>query len=362
MDKEVLREIHKHIFRIRPLKLSMVSFVTGLVAIVSVIASFWKGFDLAAVWLLGALISDAQVKASVSSELLKSDHFWPKLGIAFFILFILYLVLLGYHAVGVATRRKNDLEEANQRLGSAKNYRDELAAALGIRFLRVSRFHDILNFDGDSKVTREEVFTVSALKLHHLVRKYQSTCATGRSEPFVDVKGLPPGVSHDQSYKDRADTRYINVYFTPALEKTLEPVTLFVSEDVDRNFVMFKEGIPSEGWSLSESLELVSYRVSEPTDSIVLSVTFPLGYAVQEKSFVRVRYGSTDTPHPGEEARLATVGAVKQANQPGGRLCLSLTIPEPHVGLRYILCWQPPMKAKLEELARRLATPEKPTT
>ncbi len=367
----IFKEINKSIFRFGRDKASLVSLIGTLIALGGAVASFSKAFDTVVKYIVGLLISDQRVKDLLVTAISREFHVWPKIVTALSILVVFYLILFSYHAFRFSVKMKKRADEENeekQRQASSSDYRGSLAAAIGLKFQHSRYFYEILDFDGNAKMMRDEAFSVTGLRLHHLVRMSSSTCAEGRSGEFVKVEGLPAGVHYDPSFQMRGTSKIFNIYFAPALERTATPVTLRTGEDIQRSFLMYREAIQLDGWSLDEPLESVSHMVVDATELVEMTVTFPLGYQVTERSFYRVRYDASQTPHTQEEKRLhETPEVVKPDTLPDGRFRLTLSVPNPVMGLRYFLCWLPPKKVDFEALkttsiSKEKPAPEKPTS
>ena len=246
------------------------------------------------------------------------------------------------------TAREDWAKEKHELLRSS-DYIDKLGKSVGVAPWSVRYVYEILNYEGDCKLFQDEEFKVAGLKLYHMRRQHSSTCGKKRSAPIIDVKGTPPEIHPEKSYEDVGNERIFHFRFTPALENTQKPITIHISEEVEKNFVMQSGNFPAQ-WPFDSGLEYVKYGVSQPTQSLEMKMIFPIGYAVREKMLFRVRYGNSETDHLQEQERIQREKGLIQDRDDQGRNCISLKVEKPVVGLSYLICWKPPDAAAYDML------------
>ena len=200
--------------------------------------------------------------------------------------------------------------------------------------------HDVLDLTGNCRTTSTESFSVDELQLAYIERRLQVPPGVNRSVPAIVVEGLPAGTNATHTHHDIGPLRTYEVNFTPPLHQTQQPVTLKITETIDKVIFMSQAVTPVHPIFKSK-VESISLLVVEPIDILELSVTFPFGYAVGGASQIRVCYGRTPTIHDLEEQRLKNGGALKPATN-GSRQTLQLCVDSPIVGLQYFLYWEPP--------------------
>jgi hypothetical protein len=342
-------EINREIFRFKSDDFSYFTLLAGVVVVGDIIAAFTPVY----IWFLKLLVAQVVPSANLTGEI--KGHVGLRIAFMLSVMVLLYLVLYAVRAPQILAKRSDIAEAARagmaaeieglqrdkRTLIAQANYRDQLAAAVGVRFLSVKTHVELFNSDGDCRTIQEEVFQVFDLRLKDLVRQRASSCVHKRKAPNVIVSGLMTSGTWDHKEEDHANTRSYHVYFDPALQNTREAVRLTITEEVEKGFIMSRDKFPVPWWT-EEQLERVGQLIIEPTDNLVLWIDFPNGYRVPEEDFsIRVGYGRTKTRHSLEELRLSSAQALKTTFLATGIYRTSLKVEKPLLGLTYMLCWRP---------------------
>ena len=197
MRGDLLCEINRSIFRFKPVRPSIPSIVAAIIAVFGALGTSLKEFDPVVGRLLSAVLRSPPLPTTISTSV------WAKVGTAIFLFLALYTILFGYHAFDLAYKKSKTFQQLEQEKQSllASNYQTQLAEAVGLVFHHIWHSHKITNFDGNAEIMREEKFSVTGLKLAHLVRKYRSSSATCRSQPSAVAEKLPQGTRLDKKYE-----------------------------------------------------------------------------------------------------------------------------------------------------------------
>lgn len=342
-------QINKEIFRFKSDDFSYFALLAVAIFIADILAAFTPVY----LWFLKLLVAQLVPSANLPGE--AADHTGLRIAFMLCVMAALYLVLYAVRAPQILAKRLDaaeatraamadeiiGLQRDKNTLVAQANYRDQLAAAVGVRFLSVKTHVELLNKDGDCRTTQEEVFHVFDLGLKDLVRQRASSCVHRRKAPNVVVSGLTTIGTYNHKEEDHANTRSYYVYFDPALQNTREPVRLTITEEVEKGFVMGRDKFPEKWWT-DDQLERVGQLIIEPTDQLILWIDFPNGYRVPEDDFsIRVSYGRTKSRHSLEEVRLSAAKALGTKFLPTGIYRTVLTVEKPLLGLTYMLCWRP---------------------
>ncbi|HEV2298298.1 MAG TPA: hypothetical protein VGR72_07260 [Candidatus Acidoferrales bacterium] len=353
-------EINKSIFRLTGDDFSYFTIV-GLVAIVGdVLAAFSSIYVRFLRFAVALLISDTTLRGRVLAEPV-FGHGGFRFTFMLLVMMALYLALYVARAPGVLARRAtqiSSLERDKQALLPRVDFRDQLAAAVGVSFTSIKRIARVTGYEGNAEMRQEETFVVSNLRLQDLVRRVGSDCKINRHDPVIEVVGLPRGIRPTKKYKDlqsEPGTREYTVCFDPPLERMNAPATLLIREEMDRVFYLCWEDVPGD-WPRSDRAEYMGHLVYEPTEQLSLLVEFPLGYdPPQESVSIRVNYARGETRHLDEELRLAHGQALRIRRNSDGAAVLSLDIKKPLLGLTYMLCSKPLSKSQVDALKERFA-------
>jgi len=339
-------EINKSIFRLKGDDFAYFTIVGLVVIVADVVAAFSTIYVSFLKFVVGLLVSNGNLRTQILGEPL-SGHAEFRFLFMFSIMVGLYLLLYAVRAPGVLIRRQKEataareamaaqiagLERDKQALVLKSNYRDQLAAAVGMRVTSVKRFCYILNEKGDSQVRQEETFVVLGLELKHLVRKLRSYTATGRKQPKIEVLGLPADRQPETTAQQSGPETRFHIRFKDAIPKG-QAVTLLITEEIEGNFKM--------AYGKDSEEEYVGHWVYEPTELLELYVEFPKNYDVaREDVWCRVTYGMSETRHRDEEERMRKEDAVSRAFNSDGKLALGLKVTNPILTLAYQLCWKP---------------------
>lgn len=365
------REINKSVFRLKSDDFSYFTIIGLVAAIGSVVAAFFTIYVRFLKFTVGLLVSDAALRAGVQAVSVEG-HLIVRLIFMLAVMLAVYLLLFMARAPQALGRRAKlaadaqdamaeqirNLEKDKQALVPKADFRDQLAAAVGVSFLSVRRVARITTYDGDAEMRQEEAFLVSNLQLRDIVRRIGSDCRITRHNPIIEVVGLPQSMRPTKKFRDlsaEAGMREYTVSFDPPLERMDAPATLLIQEEMSKLFYLSLEDIPSE-WNQSGQTEHIGHMVFEPTEHIAIQVEFPLGYNLpQGSASIRVNYGRGETRHSGEERRLMDADALKIQRKADGGVALSMDVPKPLLGLTYMLCWKPLVKAQTEVLRQRFA-------
>ena len=363
------REINKTFLHLKAEDFSYFS----LLAVLVVVAALWGIFSSAYFrfcrLIVACLIDDSALKAKVIDAIPLFSH----LGVVRILfglcaLIMVYVLLFIFHAPRAmilqtqsSDRRVQELEMEKRQLVNTADYRDQLAAAVGLRFVSVSVYAQIRNLSGDCTITQEEVFKVSDLGLRDLVRRRLSRCAQKREKPAIWVTGLDQTGTFSSEFEDQAPTRQYHIYFDPPLRNTTRDVRLTITEDIEKLFIMARDEFPA-GWWTKEPKERAAQIIMEPTDTLTLRVDFPVGYPIPpEQLYLAVSYGRTHTHHITEEQRLTVDRALRVDRLPSGAVRANLVAEKPLLGLTYMLCWQPLEGQEVKELREKTIAREKPS-
>lgn len=360
MELQEFNEINSGIFKHHSKPLTLFNVCAAVVAIVGGVYGYWHGISnfihAATQW----LPVDGKTQASIEAQINAHVATPLRLLAPIALVVLVYLLVFAYQAGFLATKNRKllvlaqqkaiqDLEQVRKeaaedkhRILGATDAVERLAESVGVAPWNVRYVYEILNYDGDCKLFQDEEFKVTGLKLYHMRRQHSSTCAKKRSEPIIEVRGgVPSGTTPDKSYDDVGNERIFNFRFAPALENTQNPISIHISEQVDKNFIMNAQEFPQQ-WPFDTGLEYVKYGVSQPTQELEMKVVFPIGYTVQEKMLFRVRYGNSETDHQQEQDRIRQAKGLTQAKDDQGRNYIQLKVEKPVVGLTYAICWHPP--------------------
>ncbi|HEV2287392.1 MAG TPA: hypothetical protein VGR81_00400 [Candidatus Acidoferrales bacterium] len=339
-------EINKSIFRLKGDDFAYFTIVGLVVIVADVVAAFSTIYVSFLKFVVGLLVSDDNLRARILAEPL-SGHAEFRILFMLSLMAAVYLFLYAFRAPEVLMRRQRDaaaardgmaaqikrLEHDKQALVLKSNYRDQLAAAVGMRVTSVKRFCYILNEKGDSRVRQEETFVVLGLEVKHLVRKLRSYTATGRKQPKIEALGLPADRQPETTCQQSGPETRFHIRFKDAIPKG-QAVTLLITEEIDGNFKM--------AYGKDSEEEYVGHWVYEPTELLELYVEFPKNYDIsREDVWNRTTYGMSETRHHEEEERMHKEGAVSRTFNADGKLALGLTVKNPILTLAYQLCWKP---------------------
>jgi hypothetical protein len=360
-----LREASMNIIPMKKEDINLPSIIGGGVVVLTIIGFLTSSFDKVAKWLSTYLAAD-------------TPHVLPKVILGIGLVVVLYLLLFVYHAPVLALRRGRESQEANASLRcenellwgkmnglerdkvdlvKKSNYRDQLAAAVGLKLLSVHRDCEILNLKGDCTLHEHEQFLVLGLSLADLIRRQASRCTfRSKTPPTVHVTPLPDQTTYETNFEETNGFHRFHIYFRPPLERTNPdaPLNLFIAEEVEQAFLMSREEIP-DTWKRTERRESISHVIAEPTENLEISITFPLGYMLRkDDASLRVLYGRSESRHIAEEDRLTRQEALKIYTLGDGRTKLRMFVDEPLLGLSYLLCWTPIPRKELAALKERL--------
>jgi len=351
--KNFLWNVHSKIIPLKKEEISIPSILAAAVLIVTVVATALDVLDKWAESLGGYLIAP------------HSHHYVAK-GVTVLLAFVLlYLALFVYHAsaiaVGAALKSQTmieGLEREKQALKEKSNYRDQLAAAVGMRVREVHRECIISNEEGDCVIHEHEKFEVLGLALGDVVRRQISQCEfhIKDDDVAVQVRYLPDPTAVNVKMSRKLDYHIVHIFFEPALERTdtKKPIELQISKKVRKGFHMFREDIPKDWEDIErEPMESMAHLVLAPTDQLDISVEFPEDYRIPEQDLcLRVKYGFGQSRHREEEMRLekrSENGDAKSLRTfllANGKSKVVMTVNQPLLGLCYYLYWIPKSRAK----------------
>jgi hypothetical protein len=360
--KHFVRAVNSKIFAVKKEAINLPSILAAAVLIATSVVLVLDAFDRWTTPLIQYLAPT-------------SHHYLGKALCIFLVFLLLYLMLFAYHALDIAVgqgsestneihrllgekdalkveseRQIDGLVREKEALKARSNYRDQLAAAVGMRLRVIHRECIVSNASGDCMVHEHEQFEVLGLSLGDLVRRQKSKCEFAVDDSVVVVvSSLPEETSYRHETSRRGEEHDVHVFFDPALERTdpAKPVHLLISRKVTKGFYMFREDIPSD-WIETGRSESMAHLVLVPTDRLEISIQFPEGYKIPAKDcFIRVNYGIGESRHTEEETRLQRPSENQNDKslhvtvlQNGGSK-LSMTVNQPLLGLCYFLCWAP---------------------
>src|SRR5215469_4155480 len=329
--------VNKEIFRLKKDDFAFFTILGGAVFVADVVAAYSPLYNR----LVRLLVSQFVPGVKLPDEI--PGHIGFRVAFMLCIAAAVYLLLYALRAPDIMAQQAAQiatLESDKQKLVSQADYRDQLAAVVGIKVNSVKRFCYILNEKGDSRVRQEESFVVLGLELRHLVRKLRSYSATDRKQPKIEAIGLPPDQQPENTCQQSGPESRFHIRFNKAIPKG-QAITLLITEEIENNFAMARKN--------AGDVEYLGHWVYEPTELLELYVEFPKGYDVPfEDVSCQATYGISETRHRNEEERLRKEEALSRAFNSEGKLYLRLRVEKPVLTLAYELRWKLPDEKKKE--------------